>query len=113
MASTRSSRPTTLSGRAPCLAAIVETLAALGAASRESRDALGEVEEPGPRLLRAKPDTAAYRNAVEWLLSGLVGSSAARVAATIKRRRDAFLAYRSGSLETRSRQRGVTRAGRA
>jgi hypothetical protein len=52
-----------LVGASAGLAAIVEALGALGAASRESRGALAEVEEAGRAFCALKPDTAAYQNA--------------------------------------------------
>jgi translation initiation factor 2B subunit (eIF-2B alpha/beta/delta family) len=77
------------------LQALSEHLATKGDGS-----AYGALRDGGARFCALKPDTAAYVNAVHWLLAGLDERSApADIAATVARRVEAYTAHRRLSLD--------------
>lgn len=91
-------------GASACVAAIMRALRALAmeAAARPGADVYRELSDAGALYCALKPSTAAYANAVRWLLAGLETTpreTPAVAAATVAQRVDAFAAYSRRSLD--------------
>ena len=88
-------------GASACVTAIMQALQALAEhfVARADVAAWRELEDAGARFCALRPDTAAYVNAVRWLLAGLGERSApADIASTVARRVEAYSAYSRESL---------------
>lgn len=89
-------------GASACVTAIMRALQALAAhvAARDTDNVVRQVREAGTRFCALKPSTAAYVNAVRWLLTGLDADSDARESADlISVRVGRYAAYSRESVE--------------
>jgi translation initiation factor 2B subunit (eIF-2B alpha/beta/delta family) len=88
-------------GASACVTAIMRALQTLAThlAARPDGSPYKELEDAGAHFCALKPDTAAYVNAVRWLLAGLDNSPGSEaIASTVAQRAAAYAAYSRASL---------------